>query len=174
MGDDQALTDYCIARVLIHLDRFQEAFQRFQKIMNGHGIGFHDGNDFLWMTDLGYVLVKLGEYSQGAHYLQEGLNRQPYNCFAWNALAVAQAHQGTLELAVSSLSTGLECDGQSASTWNNLAVVYAAGNQLQGAREALQRAATINATNAVVARNMLVFEGVGSPGEQLNLDLYIP
>ena len=28
--------------------------------MNGHGIGFHDGNDFLWMTDLGYVLVQLG------------------------------------------------------------------------------------------------------------------
>ena len=31
----------------------QEAYQRFDKILNGHGIGLHDGNDFLWMTDLG-------------------------------------------------------------------------------------------------------------------------
>lgn len=27
---------------------------RFEKLLNGHGIGLHDGNDFLWMTDLGY------------------------------------------------------------------------------------------------------------------------
>ena len=90
--DDQAITDYCIARILINLGRFQEwlplwvskkvlivtssilellvilryfllliptvhglqeAYQRFDKILNGHGIGLHDGNDFLWMTDLG-------------------------------------------------------------------------------------------------------------------------
>ncbi|CAK0796734.1 unnamed protein product, partial [Prorocentrum cordatum] len=30
--DDQAITDYCIARILINLDRFSEAYARFQKI----------------------------------------------------------------------------------------------------------------------------------------------
>ena len=31
----------------------KEAYERFDKILAGHGIGLHDGNDFLWMTDLG-------------------------------------------------------------------------------------------------------------------------
>lgn len=35
----------------------QEAYQRFDKILNGHGIGLHDGNDFLWMTDLGGLIL---------------------------------------------------------------------------------------------------------------------
>merc|ERR1712167_330893 len=58
--DDQAITDYCIARILINLGRYEEAYSRFNKILTGHGIGLHDGNDFLWMTDLGYLLVRMG------------------------------------------------------------------------------------------------------------------
>merc|ERR1712187_574197 len=100
--DDQALTDYCIARIYIHLDRFQEAFQRFNKILTGHGIGLHDGNDFLWMTDLGYTLVKLAEYEQGVHWLKQGLDRFAWNCYGWNALGVAHAHLGNLEGAAQS------------------------------------------------------------------------
>ena len=126
--DDQAITDYCIARILINLGRFSEAYRSFEKILNGHGIGLHDGNDFLWMTDLGYLMVKLGSDEQGANYLQEGLNRMPYSCFAWNALGVAQARQGKLEQALASLTQGLQCDPDSAITWSNMAVVYAYGN----------------------------------------------
>merc|ERR1711920_218115 len=37
--DDQAIMDYCIARILINLGRFEEAHTRFDKILNGHGIG---------------------------------------------------------------------------------------------------------------------------------------
>merc|ERR1711907_588799 len=84
--DDQAITDYCIARLYLNLGRVQDAYLRFEKILNGHGIGLHDGNDFLWMTDLGYTLVKLGEHKQGEHYLQQGLDRMPMSCYAWNAL----------------------------------------------------------------------------------------
>merc|ERR1712183_372613 len=40
--DDQAITDYCIARIYLNLGRLQEAYQRFDKIMKGHGIGLHD------------------------------------------------------------------------------------------------------------------------------------
>merc|ERR1712146_668360 len=142
--DDQAITDYCIARILIHMDRFTEAYQRFEKILNGHGIGLHDGNDFLWMTDLGYTLVKLQSYENGVHYLQEGLQRMPYSCFAWNALGVAQAQMSQLQKAVDSLMEGLSCDPNSASMWNNLAVCYAYGNAGQQANEAMQKAVTSN------------------------------
>ena len=114
--DDQAITDYCIARILLHLDRVNEALAYFDKILNGHGIGFHDGNDFLWMTDLGYALIVHGEQlDQGIYYMKEGLNRFPHNCYGWNALGVAQIRLMKLEDALQSISIGLECDSSSAS-----------------------------------------------------------
>ena len=171
--DDQAITDYCIARILINLGRFSEAHQRFDKILNGHGIGLHDGNDFLWMTDLGYLLVKLGSDPQGAHYLQEGLNRMPFNCYAWNALGVAQARQGQLEQAVSSLTQGLQCDPDSAITWSNLAVVYAYGNAGEQASQAMQEALRLNASHPVVAHNLQVLSGA-VPHLRPTFELFIP
>lgn len=169
--DDQAITDYCIARILINLERYDEARERFTKILNGHGIGFHDGNDFLWMTDLGYLLVRMGSPQEGAHYLQEGLKRMPYSCFGWNALAVAQAHMNQLQEAVQSLGTGLQCDPDSASMWNNLAVVYAYGNMAQQALEAWQRARDLNATLPAVEHNSKALFGQSVPPR---LDMYIP
>ena len=85
---------------------------RFEKLLNGHGIGLHDGNDFLWMTDLGYLLVRLGQDAQGAHYLEEGLRRMPYSGYGWNALGVAQARQQQLPEALQSLSQGEETSGR--------------------------------------------------------------
>jgi len=172
--DDQAITDYCIARCLINLDRLPEALARFDKILNGHGIGLHDGNDFLWMTDLGYLLVKLGSHQQGASYLQEGLQRMPYSCFAWNALGVAQAQLGQLEQAVQSLLEGLQCDPNGVSLWSNLAVVYAYGNAANQATEALQRAIALNASHPVVAHNSRVLWWQAPAGAQPQFDLYIP
>ncbi|CAE7576574.1 unnamed protein product [Symbiodinium natans] len=171
--DDQAITDYCIARILINLGRFTEAHQRFEKILNGHGIGLHDGNDFLWMTDLGYLLVQLGSDQNGAHYLQEGLNRMPYNCYGWNALGVAQARQGQLEQAHASLTQSLQCDPESAVTWSNLAVLYAYGNAGEQASEALQQALRLNASHPAVAHNLQVLQGL-SPHLQPRFELYIP
>lgn len=172
--DDQALTDYCIARILIHLERYHEAYQRFLKIINGHGIGFHDQNEFLWMTDLGYTLVWLGEFQQGAHWLQEGLQRMPMNCFGWNALGVAQARSNQLEQAVQSLSSALECEPTSAITWNNLAVVYAFGNAGQQALQAFQQATSLNASHPTITFNALVFAGQAQSSARPRFDLYIP
>lgn len=172
--DDQAITDYCIARLYLNLNRVQEAYQRFDKILNGHGIGLHDGNDFLWMTDLGYTLVKLETYDQGMHYLQQGLERMPHSCYAWNALGVAQAQSSKLEQAAESLVTGLQCDPDSASIWSNLAVVYAYGNAGQQANEALQKAVTLNSSNPVVVHNVNVLTGKAGQGAIPQWDLYIP
>merc|ERR1711879_503584 len=169
-----AITDYCIARIYIHLDRLKEAHARFDKILTGHGIGFHGGNDFLWMTDLGYLLVALGSYEQGQHYLQEGLNRMPYSCFAWNALGVARAHLGQFQQALQSFSEGLSCDPNSTSMWNNVAVVYAYVNEGQQATQALQHAVSLNATHPMVVHNTRVLLGQAPPGSQPLFDLYIP
>jgi len=172
--DDQALTDYCIARILIELNRFEEARQRFVKILNGHGIGFHDGNDFLWMTDLGYTLVKLGDYQTGAHWLSEGLRRMPAQCYAWNALGVAQAQSGQPQKAVESFGNGLQCDASSAVIWSNLATVYASASMLKEAIEALQQAAAINSSHPIVAHNAQVFTGQAHASAQPQFDLFIP
>jgi len=170
--DDQAITDYCIARILINLGRFQEAYARFDKILKGHGIGLHDGNDFLWMTDLGYVFVKLDAYQQGIHYLKEGLQRMPHNCFAWNALAVAQAKLSQLEPAINSLMDGLQCDPESVSMWVNLAIAYAYGNAGQQANQALERAVALNSSHPAVIHNFNVL--TGRSREDPRFDLYIP
>jgi len=171
--DDQAITDYCIARILINLGRFSEAHQRFEKILNGHGIGLHDGNDFLWMTDLGYLLVRLGQDPQGAHYLQEGLNRMPWSCYGWNALAVAQARQGQLEQALASFTQGLQCDPESAIMWSNLAALYAYGNNGGLSSQAMQEALRLNASHPAVARNLQALSGA-APHIQPTFELFIP
>lgn len=172
--DDQAITDYCIARIYIHLDNLEEASTRFDKILNGHGIGFHDGNDFLWMTDLGYVMTKMGQYEHGVHWLQEGLQRMPHSCFAWNALGVARANLGKIEESAQALAEGLQCDPGSASIWNNAAVVYAYGNALQQATEAMQRAVSLNASNPIVTHNAQVLSGQAGQDVRPIFDLYIP
>ena len=46
-----------------------------------------------------YTLVKLGEYAQGEEYLKQGLDRMSGNCYAWNAIGVAQAHRENLKKA---------------------------------------------------------------------------
>lgn len=172
--DDQAITDYCIARILINLDRFQEAYERFMKILNGHGIGLHDGNDFLWMTDLGYLSVQLGMYEQGVHYLQEGLQRMPYSCYAWNARGVGLAHMGRLEEALQTLSEGLSCDSEAALIWNNVAVLYAYGSNANEANAALQRALQLNASHPVIVHNAKVLLGQAPAGSKPVFELYIP
>lgn len=169
--DDQAITDYCIARILINLGRFQEAYQRFDKILNGHGIGLHDGNDFLWMTDLGYLMVRLGSDAQGANYLQEGLRRMPYSSYAWNALGVAQGRQGQLREALESLSQGLQVEPENPVIWSNMATIYAFGQAPEQASQALREAFRLNATHPAVAHNVQALSG---GAQEPILDLFIP
>jgi len=169
--DDQAITDYCIARILINLSRFQEAYQRFDKILNGHGIGLHDGNDFLWMTDLGYLMVRLGSDAQGANYLQEGLRRMPYSSYAWNALGIAQARQGQLPEALESLGQGLQVEPENHIIWSNMATIYAYGQAPEQALQALKEAMRLNATHPAVAHNA---QALASGVQEPILEFFIP
>eukprot|EP00913_Durusdinium_trenchii_P011482 g10781.t1 len=89
------------------------------------------------MTDLGYLLVRLGSDAQGAHYLQEGLRRMPYSSYGWNALGVAQARQGQLQEALDSLNQGLQIEGENPLLWSNMATIYAYGQAPEQALQAL-------------------------------------
>eukprot|EP00435_Cladocopium_sp_Y103_P064568 s6_g26.t1 len=106
--DDQAITDYCIARILINLDRFQEGAA----------------------CDIRQPFGP--EDAQGANYLQEGLRRMPYSSYAWNALGVAQARQGQLPEALESLSQGLQVEPENPVIWSNMATIYAFGQASLG------------------------------------------
>eukprot|EP00927_Polykrikos_kofoidii_P022003 TRINITY_DN20663_c1_g1_i1.p1 TRINITY_DN20663_c1_g1~~TRINITY_DN20663_c1_g1_i1.p1 ORF type:complete len:830 (+),score=110.85 TRINITY_DN20663_c1_g1_i1:186-2675(+) len=174
--DDTAITDYCIARIQINLGRYQEALERFNKILTGHGIGLHDGNDFMWMTDLGYLLVRLGDFDQGIHYLEDGLKRMAWSCYGWNAVGVAYAHKGDLAKASEALLTALECDKSSAITWSNLGVINAyRGNMVAETRECVQNSLALNASDPVVVHNAQVLMGQFSHDRaQPSLGLYIP
>eukprot|EP00927_Polykrikos_kofoidii_P073499 TRINITY_DN6952_c0_g1_i2.p1 TRINITY_DN6952_c0_g1~~TRINITY_DN6952_c0_g1_i2.p1 ORF type:complete len:739 (+),score=84.73 TRINITY_DN6952_c0_g1_i2:97-2313(+) len=171
--DDTALTDYCIARILLCFGLYDEALERFLKIQNGHRIGFYK-REFLWITDFGYLLVKLERFQEGARLLQAGLRSYPLNCFAWNALAVAQSMSDELEHAEQSLSEAIRCDPSSCITWNNLAVVYSLRNSGQQALQALQHALTLNASHPIIRFNALVFTGQAKPSAQPVFEIDYP
>merc|ERR1712196_574288 len=62
--DDNAITDYPIARISMQLGRYEEAFNRFVKITNGHGIGLGLHNMYLINIDYGWTLARIGRYSE--------------------------------------------------------------------------------------------------------------
>merc|ERR1712232_1014164 len=71
--DDNALTDHCIAQIFIETGRYAEALQRFEKIQNGHGVGFSRFNLWAMFVDHGFTLVALRQFQEAIPRLEHGL-----------------------------------------------------------------------------------------------------
>merc|ERR1719188_146085 len=72
--DDNALTDHCIAQIFIETGRFEQAVERFEKILGGHGVGFSNFNLWMLFVDYGFTLVALGRHEEAVPNLERGLN----------------------------------------------------------------------------------------------------
>ena len=69
--DDNAVTDYCVARINMQLGRYGVAHKRFEKIAAGNGIGFGHHNMYLINIDFGWTLAKIGRYADALPMLTE-------------------------------------------------------------------------------------------------------
>jgi hypothetical protein len=72
LSPPQAMSDYCVARIYLEKGQCSEALDVFNKINDGHGIGFHDGNQFMLNNDFGFSLVCQGAHKEAIGILQEG------------------------------------------------------------------------------------------------------
>ena len=149
--DDNALTDYLISQILLEKKEWKNAIQIHNKIANGHGIGFTDFSRFMFLVDAGFALIaqECDKYVfnaisadllvYAARIVEEGLEIFPYVAYAHNALGVAYAHIGDLNLAKSHLDFALSLNVSNSLVWNNLAVVYTRMNLTEIAHECAER-----------------------------------
>jgi tetratricopeptide (TPR) repeat protein len=129
--DDNALTDYCIAQIDVESGRFQEAYIRFHKINDGHGIGFGLFNRFLLAVDFGYCCIALGKYSEGIVYLQEGLQLNLDVPHGLNALGYGLWKLNDLDGALNAFLTGIRYDPKNIWLLRNAAAIYLLKGDIQ-------------------------------------------
>ncbi|KAF4750706.1 hypothetical protein FOZ63_012475 [Perkinsus olseni] len=139
--DDNALTDYCVAQIDIETNRFDEAHERFVKILNGNGIGFGGFNRFLIMVDFGFTLTALKRYDEAIPVLKEGLSLNEDVPHALNALGISYLHMGEAQRSVEAFQRGIHYDPENPWLWSNLAAALLIGDRENTASDAKQCAA---------------------------------
>lgn len=170
--DDNAVTDYCVARIQMELGRHTEASARFEKILLGHGIGFAEHNRFLLHIDYGWLLVRMGEPARATPILANGLRLRPDLAYAWNALGVAQARAGDLQAAMASLVNAVGLQPKNPLVWSNAAAVAAIAGAREQASDAIRNALALAPWEANAVWNArILFEGaLQQPSLELFLD----
>lgn len=174
--DDNALTDYCIAKIQLQLGHYNESLATFEKIMAGHGIGFGRHNTFLLSIDFGWLLTRLGRYAEAIPLLTEGVRLRPSAAYAWNALGVATAngakYPSDLQQAIEHILKAIELQPRSGAIWSNAAAIASAGGAHEQATMAAQNALALAPEEEGARWNARVLlEGAkGQPRLELFLD----
>jgi len=140
--DDNALTDYCIAQLHIRRNQPILAIERFEKIMQGHGIGFGGFNTFMLYIDYGYAMVNVQQWDLAINLLKQGLKMNADVPYAWNALGFVYAQKQMWKEAAESFTEGLGWDPENPFIWNNMAAIYIIAENYEGARQVLVKVLT--------------------------------
>lgn len=176
--DDNALTDYCIAQILLQLGRFDEARTRFEKILGGHGIGFGSHNTYLLTIDYGWLLTRLGRYTEALPFLSKGLDLRPDVAYAWNALGVSTYNSAhgpeDVQRAMDHLLKAVELQPRNAVLWSNTAAIASAGGAVEQAKMAVTNAIALSPSSdggPAWNANVLLNGVEGKPRLELFLEL---
>jgi len=162
--DDNALTDYVVATVYIQTGRYQEAVQRFEKIMRGHFVGFSRFNLFGLYVDHGFTLVMLQRFEEAIPHLKHGLSLNLDVGHGLNALGFAYTHLRQLQSAHEVFIKGLEYDPDNSILWNNLAAILLLNGDLPQAAQALERALVLEPENHMVVHNIQLLKRAAAAG----------
>ncbi|CAD7923986.1 unnamed protein product [Amoebophrya sp. A120] len=152
--DDNAMSDYCMARIHLEKGDCESGLKIFIKINNGHGIGFGDHNQFLLNNDFGYALSCVGAYDEAVPILEEALQlMNPNFAYVYNSLALGIFHLATsspdklpqggqtgLQRVVDLLQQALSLHPDEFTLWFNLGVVLLKGNVVQEAQNSFVEA----------------------------------
>ncbi|CAD7974731.1 unnamed protein product [Amoebophrya sp. A25] len=141
--DDNAMSDYCMARIWLEKGDCQKGLQIFIKINDGHGIGFGDHNQFLLNNDFGYALACVAAYQEARPILEEALQLlHPNFAYVYNSLALSIFHTapGELQRVVDLLQTGISLHPDEFTLWFNMGIVLLKGNVIDEAQKAFSEA----------------------------------
>lgn len=162
--DDNALTDQCVAQIYIETGRFEDAVERFQKILGGHLVGFSRFNIWMLYIDFGFALVSRSRFEEAIPMLDEGLKLNLAVPHGLNALGYAHAHLQNLQQAQDAFATGLEYDPDNPVIWNNLAVVWMTAGALENAAQGIERALTLEPNHPTFIHNAMILQRAAENG----------
>eukprot|EP00392_Amoebophrya_sp_AT5.2_P010597 g10662.t1 len=126
--DDNAMSDYCMARIYLEKGDCHKGLQIFIKINNG---------TFLLNNDFGYALSCVGAYDEAVPILEEALTILPTNfAYVYNALALGVFHlRKDLQKVIDLLQTGLSMHPDEFTLWFNMGVVLLKGQVFEEAQK---------------------------------------
>lgn len=138
---DNALTEYCIAQILIESGRAAEAKPRFQHIFAGHGNGFGGFNLYAPYIDYGFTLMLLKEFEASLPPLMQGLGRNEDVPHGLNGLGYSLMQLQRPSEALSAFQRGVKYDPLNPYLLNNLGVALMMTNRVQEGTVLLQATA---------------------------------
>jgi len=149
-----ALTEYCIAQILLQNSRAEEAKVHFESILSGHGMGFGSHNLFALYADYGFALLMLGRFQDALPPLTQGLKMNEDLPYALNALGYSLAHLGRNEEAVTAFQRGIRYDPTNPYLTNNLGVTLLVNGQVDLGADLVAKAMVADSSVQAFVNNM--------------------
>lgn len=171
-----ALTEYCMAQILIETGRSAEALVHFDSIFKGHGMGFGRWNLYALYVDYGFALMMLQRFEDAVPALQHGLSLNEDVPHGLNALGYSLSHLRRPQEAQRIFELGLQYDPGNPWLMNNLGAVLVSTGQLQQGAAFIREAAEHDPTIFAFLHNVQSVQQLAATGQsggrQLVLELF--
>lgn len=171
-----ALTEYCVAQILIETGRSQEAVHRLENVLSGYRLGFGRFNMYALYVDYGFALMTLQRYEEAIQNFQQGLAMNEDVPHALNGLGYTFMQLGRRDEARSTFERGLYYEPLNAYLLNNLGVAHMLSGQLEPGGERLAQALQLEPGVPTFQHNIRLVQMMVRtnrwPTEQFALDLF--
>eukprot|EP00927_Polykrikos_kofoidii_P019845 TRINITY_DN19301_c1_g2_i1.p1 TRINITY_DN19301_c1_g2~~TRINITY_DN19301_c1_g2_i1.p1 ORF type:complete len:815 (+),score=121.14 TRINITY_DN19301_c1_g2_i1:71-2515(+) len=165
LNPSSALTDYCVAQILIETGRTQEALVRLEKILSGHKLGFGNFNIFSLYVDYGFTLMMLRRFEESLQPLLQGLSLNEDVPHGLNALGYSYMNLGRLQEAAAAFERGVSYEETNPYLINNLGVANMLMGQLEIGSELIMRAAAAEPSVPAFAQNVQILRFISQNGQ---------
>jgi len=130
--DEQGIMDNAAGNILVRLERFDEAEQRYQKAQKA------DPENVEYLSNRARCLIELNQYGEADTLLAQAYERAP-NAEILELIAYVAVKKGEYPRAEASLRLALEQNPDSISALNSLAWIYCTMGRWARAEESIQR-----------------------------------
>ncbi len=130
--DEQGIMDNEAGNILVRLERFEEAEQRYQNALKA------DPENLEYLSNRSRCLIELGQYGEADTLLAQAYEKSP-NAEFLELIAYVAVKKGEYPRAEASLRLALEQNPDSVSALNSLAWIYSTMGRWARAEEYIQR-----------------------------------
>jgi len=173
---DNALSEYCIAQILLETGKPQEALARLEHILQGHGLGFGTFNIYALYVDYGFTLMMLRRFEEAIPHLLHGLKLNEDVPHGLNALGYSYVSLGRLQDAIAAFERGLYYEPENPYLMNNLGASLMMAGQVDRGGSFLSKAAVADPSVPTFHYNMQLLQVMVQtqtwPREQFGLELF--